>query len=604
MSTSRRFVLRALVAEPRALVRVLAWSVVEAAPALLVGQAVARAIGDGFAVGRPWVGTAWLAGLALVWGVAAVGARQVVLAVASIVEPFRDRLLTRAVTGTLRQAAASGRPPGSAAVARVNLQVELARDALAALVTVVRSFAFTAGSVVVGLATLEPLVLPWVLPPFLVGLGLFAASLPALARRQRDYLLADERTVAATADAIGGLRDIAACGAEDRIGHAVRARVNAQAQAGRALARVTALRTFALTVGGWAPVVLLLAAVPWLGRHGVGAAVVIGALTYLTQSLVPAFSGLVRGLGVSAVRLRVAVDRVLTASAPPPEDGPRRAIGAGGVRLRGVTAAYRPDAPPVIDSLDLDVPAGEHLAVVGPSGIGKSTLAALITGMLRPRAGTVEIDGIPAHTVETDARVLIPQEAYVFRGTVRANLAYLTSADDPPFASAVAAVGADALVERLGGLDAAIDPGALSAGERQLIALARAYLSSARLIVLDEATCHLDPAAEARAETAFARRGGTLIVVAHRISSARRADRVLLMDGTRTHLGTHADLVESTPAYAALAGRPHPDTHEFNDDNSGGGGTRRGDRGRARRERASAEADEMSALETGREHVP
>ncbi|MCP2337638.1 ATP-binding cassette domain-containing protein [Actinomadura rupiterrae] len=562
MSSSRRFIVRALVADPPSVLRVLAWSVVEAAPALLVGQAVARAIGDGFAAGHPWVGTGWLAALALVWGAAAVGARQVVLAVAAIVEPFRDRLLTRAVTGTLRNAAASGRPPGSAAVARVNLQVELARDALAALVTVVRSFAFTAGSVVLGLATLEPLVLPWVLPPFIVGLLLFVASLPALARRQRDYLLADERTVAATAEAIGGLRDIAACGAEDRVGDGVRERVDTQAAAGRALAGVTALRTVALTVGGWAPVVLLLIAVPWLGRHGVGAAVAIGALTYLTQSLVPAFSGLVRGLGVSAVRLRVAVDRVLTASASsaslasPAETRPgvsARAIGVGRVELRGVTAAYRPDAPPVIDALDLDVRPGEHLAVVGPSGIGKSTLAALITGMLRPRDGTVEIDGIPADAVETDMRVLIPQEAYVFRGTVRENLAYLTPAETA-FEQAMAAVGADGLVARLGGLDAEIDPGALSAGERQLIALTRAYLASAPLVVLDEATCHLDPAAEARAETAFARRGGTLIVVAHRISSARRADRVLLMDGTRTHLGTHDELVRSTPAYAALAG--------------------------------------------------
>ncbi|RFU43408.1 ABC transporter ATP-binding protein, partial [Actinomadura logoneensis] len=308
----RRFVVQALVAEPRALLRVLAWSVVESAPALFVGQAVARSIGDGFAAHRPWTGTAWLAGLALVWAVAAVGARQVVLAVASIVEPFRDRLLTVAVAGTLRNAARAGRPPGAASVARVNLQVELARDALAALVTVVRSFAFTAVSVVVGLAALEPLVLPWVLPPFLAGLLLFGASLPALARRQRAYLLADERTVAATAEMAGGLRDVAACGAEDRIGRAVRARVDDQAAAGRALARVTALRTVALTVGGWAPVVLLLVAVPWLGRHGVGAALVIGALTYLTQSLVPAFGGLVRGLGVSAVRLGVAVDRVLT----------------------------------------------------------------------------------------------------------------------------------------------------------------------------------------------------------------------------------------------------------------------------------------------------
>ncbi|MEV5570816.1 ABC transporter ATP-binding protein [Spirillospora sp. NPDC052269] len=503
------------------------------------------------------MGTSWLAALALVWTIAAIGARQVVLAVAATVEPFRDRLLTEAVAGTLRHAAQEGRPSGSAAVARVNLQVELARDALAALVTVVRSFAFTAVSVVVGLAVLEPLVLPWVLPPFVAGLALFAASLPALARRQRAYLLADEATVAATAELIGGLRDVVACGAEERVGGAVRDRVAAQEAAGRALASVTALRTVALTVGGWAPVLLLLLAVPWLGRHGVGAAMVIGALTYLTQSLGPAFGGLVRGLGVSAVRLGVSVDRVLTtgsdtqpsaATTPPGRD----------VRLRAVTAAYGPVAVPVIDELDLDVPSGGHLAVVGPSGIGKSTLAALITGLMRPRDGTVEIGGVRADLVDPAARVLIPQEAYVFRGTVRENLGYLTHDAEPPFTQATEMVGSADLVARLGGLDAELDPAALSAGERQLIALTRAYLAPARLVVLDEATCHLDPAAEARAESAFAQRPGTLIVVAHRISSARRADRVLLMDGARPHHGTHDDLIRSSPPYAALAGRWRP----------------------------------------------
>ncbi|MEV4251574.1 ATP-binding cassette domain-containing protein, partial [Spirillospora sp. NPDC049652] len=345
--------------------------------------------------------------------------------------------------------------------------------------------------------------------------------------------------------------------ADDR--RAVAGRVDEQAAAGRALARVTALRTVALTVGGWAPVVLLLIAVPWLGRHGVGAAMVIGALTYLTQSLVPAFGGLVRGLGVSAVRLGVAVDRVLTTAAHvPPASSASVAPEREDVRLRAVTAAYGPDAPPVIDSLDLDVPSGGHLAVVGPSGIGKSTLAALITGLMRPRAGTVEVGGVPAELVDPAARVLIPQEAYVFRGTVRENLGYLTPDTDPPFASAMDEVGSADLVARLGGLDADLDPGALSAGERQLIALTRAYLAPALLIVLDEATCHLDPAAEARAESAFARRPGTLIVVAHRLSSARRADRVLLMDGTRTHHGTHDDLVRDSPAYAALTGRGRP----------------------------------------------
>jgi ATP-binding cassette subfamily C protein len=115
-------------------------------------------------------------------------------------------------------------------------------------------------------------------------------------------------------------------------------------------------------------------------------------------------------------------------------------------------------------------------------------------------------------------------------------------------------VGLSALVSRLGGYDAVVNPAALSAGERQLIALTRAYLSSAPIAILDEATCHLDPAAEAQAEAAFASRHGTLIVVAHRITSALRAQRVLVLDGNRAQAGDHASLHASSAMYQDLVG--------------------------------------------------
>jgi ATP-binding cassette subfamily C protein len=115
-------------------------------------------------------------------------------------------------------------------------------------------------------------------------------------------------------------------------------------------------------------------------------------------------------------------------------------------------------------------------------------------------------------------------------------------------------VGLTALVTRLGGYEAEVDPAALSAGERQLIALARAYLSPARLVLLDEATCHLDPAAEAAAEDAFAARPGTLVVIAHRMSSALRANRVLVLDGDSADIGTHDALLRRSALYRDLVG--------------------------------------------------
>ena len=109
-------------------------------------------------------------------------------------------------------------------------------------------------------------------------------------------------------------------------------------------------------------------------------------------------------------------------------------------------------------------------------------------------------------------------------------------------------------MSRLGGYHAVIDPAALSAGERQLIAITRAYLSTAPIAILDEASCHLDAAAEARAEAAFARRPGTLIVIAHRMSSALQAEQVLVLDGSCARIGDNATLLATSPLYRDLIG--------------------------------------------------
>lgn len=129
-----------------------------------------------------------------------------------------------------------------------------------------------------------------------------------------------------------------------------------------------------------------------------------------------------------------------------------------------MTYAYGPDAEPVIDDLSLRVPEGDHLAVVGPSGIGKSTLSRLAAGLLTPVRGSVALGGVLTAAADPSVRALIPQEAYVFGGTLRENLSYLRpGASDHALDHAVAAVGATPLAERLGGLGGTVDPAALSA---------------------------------------------------------------------------------------------------------------------------------------------
>jgi ATP-binding cassette subfamily C protein len=228
------------------------------------------------------------------------------------------------------------------------------------------------------------------------------------------------------------------------------------------------------------------------------------------------------------------------------------------LRLRGVAFGYGANAAPVISDLSIDIAPGEHLAIVGPSGIGKSTLAGLLAGMLAPTAGEILLDGLPPMSYPPDRlpqrRVLIPQEAYVFAGTLAENIRYLRASPRREIDAVAEAVGLTPLVSRLGGYDAVLNPAALSAGERQLIALTRAYLSPAPVAILDEATCHLDPAAETRAEEAFARRPGSLIVVAHRISSALRARRILVLDGNQAQAGDHASLLADSAMYRDLVG--------------------------------------------------
>jgi ATP-binding cassette subfamily C protein len=309
-------------------------------------------------------------------------------------------------------------------------------------------------------------------------------------------------------------------------------------------------------------VIIVLLAAPWLVRGGLTAGAILGALTYLLHGVQPALNTLVSGLGGGGVRLAVTLERILRGSGPEPT--PERAApttrpSGSDVTLRRVTFSYGRRAEPVVSDLDLHIGDGDHLAIVGPSGIGKSTLVGLLAGTLQPQGGEVRLGGAPTATLDMRTlarhRVLIPQEAYLFSGTLLDNLRYLwPEATDRDIDRAVDIVGLRSLVRQLGGYQARVAPDMLSAGERQLVALARAYLSPASLVLLDEATCHLDAAAEAHAEQAFADRPGALVVVAHRVSSALRARRILLMDGTAATLGTDQSLRITSPLYRDLVG--------------------------------------------------
>jgi ATP-binding cassette subfamily C protein len=589
-----RVLRRSLTNRPRDASWLAAWSLVQALPSLVSGWAVAKATSDfleggtGTGQGIEWLGLIGLAALA-----SALASRQTYLRVAALVEPLRDDLVRMIVTAALQNATWDPAPRDTGAVARITHQAEIVRDTFAGLLAVGLSFVFTVVSAVIGLAALVPAIVALAVAPMAVSLALFCCLLPSFARWQAKSVVGEEEVADSAAAALAGLRDALACGAEDQLLSEITDRVTTQAAALKALARMNLLRTLCLAVGGWLPLILVLAAAPSLVRGGVSPGAVIGAVTYIGGVLQGALYMLTRGLGGSGIRLAITLQRIVEASANPADRNPLgvgQAMSGGGTRpgprglpdghdavtsgsplpgrtgrdlaevsVRGVSFAYGPFAEPVLHGLDLEIPDGHHLAIVGPSGIGKSTLAGLVAGLLQPLAGEVRLGGTP--TTEIAAadlpryRVLIPQEAYVFAGTLAQNLSYL--APDAPHEeldASVDAVGLRDLVTRLGGYRADLVPTALSAGERQLIALARAYLSPARLVILDEATSHLDPVAAAHAESAFAARPGTLIVIAHRMSSALQAEQVLVLDGSCARIGDNATLLATSPLYRDLIG--------------------------------------------------
>lgn len=234
----------------------------------------------------------------------------------------------------------------------------------------------------------------------------------------------------------------------------------------------------------------------------------------------------------------------------------------GELRFDGVTFGYG-DGPVVLPNLDLHVPAGQTIALVGQTGAGKSTLAKLIARFYDVTAGSLTLDGVDLRKVSmTDLRravVMVTQEAYLFSGSVRDNIALARpDATDDEVEAAARAVGAHEFITDLPeGYDTEVSKrgGRVSAGQRQLISFARAFLADPAVLILDEATSSLDIPGERLVQrglqTLLADR--TALIIAHRLSTVAIADRVLVMeDGAVVEDGSPDDLIAATGRFAAL----------------------------------------------------
>ena len=309
----------------------------------------------------------------------------------------------------------------------------------------------------------------------------------------------------------------------------------------------------------------------WIGasRHGASlleAGVLIAALLYLDQFFSPLQQ--LSAVFDQWIQARVSLDRVhelLAVESTTPE--PSHAIDPGRlrgeIRFEGVRFAYAPGTPEAVRGIDIAVRPGETVGLVGTTGAGKSTLVKLAARFYDPTRGRITMDGIPLTQLATAALRqqlgYVPQEAFLFSGTVLSNIRYgRPSATDLEVERAARAVGAHDFIRSLpqGYLTPVSASGSsLSAGQRQLLCLARAELIRPVVLILDEATANLDLHTEAEVQRAMRRvaRGRTTLLIAHRLQTARHADRIVVLEnGKVVETGAHDELVSAGQKYAKL----------------------------------------------------
>jgi ABC-type multidrug transport system fused ATPase/permease subunit len=378
-------------------------------------------------------------------------------------------------------------------------------------------------------------------------------------------------------ESIGGIRLVKAFAREERqlarVRHAA-GRVFDQSMVS------TRLRAFYSPFIGFLPQIGLALVLMVGGRQAIHGQITVGEFVafigYVTRLTSPVrMLGIALGMSQRAVasgaRVFEVLDREPRMTSPP--DARPLPEGGGHVVMQGVRFAYEDGGPPVLDGVDLDLDAGRTVAVVGPTGSGKTTLVMLLPRLYDPQEGSVTIDGIDLREVDLESLRgqvgFVSDDPFLFSDTVRNNIAYArpeASQDEVEEAARRADIH-DFIAGLPDGYDTLVGERGLtvSGGQRQRLAIARAIVADPRILILDDATSSVDASTEAQIKAALRElmRGRTTFIIGHRLSTISLADEIVVLENGRvTARGTHDELVEESPLYREIAEGGLPE-HNF-----------------------------------------